>query len=64
MNFYIKVDKNSRRKAKMVAGNNTTKTPSLVSYSSVVSLDLLIIVIMVAALNGLDLQAAGIEMLI
>ena len=39
----------------MVAGGHTTKTPSLVTYSYFVSRYLVIIMIMVAALNGLDL---------
>ena len=45
----------------MVAGGHTTKTPSLVTYSYFVSRYLVIIMIMVAALNGLDLQAADIK---
>ena len=45
----------------MVSGGHTTKTPSLVTYSSVVSRDLVRIMLMVAALNGLDLQALNIS---
>ena len=45
----------------MVSGGHTTKTPSLVTYSSVVSRDLVIIMLMLEALNSLDLQAADIK---
>ena len=45
----------------MVAGSHTTKKPISVTYSSVVFQYLVIIVLMVAALNVLDLQASDIE---
>ena len=41
----------------MVAGGHTTKTPSSVTYSSVVSRDLVKIMLMIAELKYLDLQA-------
>ena len=61
MIFDIKLGENFRRKARMVAGGHTTKTPSSVTYSSVVSRDSVQIMLMIAALNNLDLQAANIE---
>ena len=39
MIFDIKLGENFRRKARMVAGGHTMKTPSSITYSSVVSLD-------------------------
>ena len=45
----------------MVAGGHTTKTPSSITYSSVVSQDLVRMMRMIAALNNLDLQAADIK---
>ena len=59
--FYINIGENFRRKARMVAGGHTKKTPSSVTYISVVSRDLLRIMLMIAALNNLDLQAVDIE---
>ena len=45
----------------MVSGGHNTKTPSLVTYSPVVSQYLVQIMNMIAALNELDLQAADIK---
>ena len=56
--FYIKLGENFRRKDIMVACGHTTNTPSSVTYSSVVSRDLVQIMIMIATLNNLDLKAA------
>ena len=39
----------------MVSGGHTTKTPSSVTYISVVLQDLVDIMLMIAALNDLDL---------
>ena len=61
MIFDIKLGKNFQCKARMVAGGHTTKTPSSITYSSMVSRDLLRIMLMIAALKNLDLQAADIE---
>ena len=55
MIFDIKLSENFRRKARMVAGGHTTKTPSFVTYISVVSQYLVRIMLMIAALNDLDL---------
>ena len=61
MIFDNKIGENFRRKARMVAGSHTTKTPSSVTYSYVVSRDSVRIMLMKAALNDIDLQAADIE---
>ena len=53
--FDIKLDENFRRKAIIVAVGHTTKTPSSVTYRFVVSQDLVQIMLMIAALNDLDL---------
>ena len=53
MVFNIKLGENFRRKYRMVSGGHTTKTPGSVTYSSVVSRYSVIIMVMVAALNGL-----------
>ena len=61
MIFDIKLGDNFRRKARMVDGGHTTKTHSSVTYSSVISRYLVQIMLMIAALNNLDLQAVDIE---
>lgn len=59
--FDIKLSENFRRKARLVAGGHTTSTPSSVTYSSVVARDSVRIVLLLAALNDLDLQSADIQ---
>ena len=54
MIFDIKMSENFRRKARMVAGGHMTETPPTLTYSSVVSRDSIRILLMIAALNGLD----------
>ena len=61
MIFDIKLGENFRRKDRMVAGVHTTKTPSSVTFSSVVSQYLVRIMLMIAAFNNLDLKAAYIK---
>ena len=61
MIFYIKLGENFQRRARMLAGIHTKKTSSLITYSSAVSRYLVIIMLMVSALNDLDLQEADIE---
>ena len=55
--FDVKMDLS--RKSRFVAGGHTTKTPKQ-TYSSVVSRDSVRLAFLIAALNGLDLQAADI----
>jgi hypothetical protein len=59
--FDIKLGENFRRKARLVAGGHTTKTPAALTYSSVVSRDSVRIALTVAALNGLDILACDIQ---
>ena len=61
MIFDIKLGENFLRKATMVAGSHTTNTPSSITYSSVVSRDLVQKMLMIAALKNIDLQAADTE---
>ena len=61
MIFDINIGESFRCKAIMVAGDNTNNTPSYVTYSSMVSQDLVRIMLMKASLNDLDLQAVDIE---
>ena len=61
MTFGKNLGDNFRRKARMLSEGHTTKTPSSVTYSSVVLRDLVRIILMVATLNDIDLQAADIE---
>ena len=59
--FDIKMGENFRRKARMVAGGHVTKTPSVLTYSSVVSRDSVRICLTIAALNGLKVLACDIQ---
>ena len=59
--FDIKLADNFRRKARFVADGHLVETPASVTYSTVVSLDSVRILLMVAALNGLDVQGSNIQ---
>ena len=61
MIFDIKMGENFRRKARMVAGQHTTETPSSITYSSVVSRDSVRILLTVAALNDIDVLSSDIQ---
>ena len=61
MIFDIKLGENFWRKARMVAGGHPTKAPSSVTYSSMVSRNLVQIMLMIAALNDINLQAGDIK---
>ena len=61
MIFDIKMRENFRRKAGMVAGGHMTETPPTLTYSSVVSRDSIRILLMIAALNGLDILSSDIQ---
>ena len=61
MIFDVKLGENFRRKARLVGGDHMTKAPTSITYSSVVSRDLVRIVLTVAALNGLDILACDIQ---
>jgi hypothetical protein len=49
-----------RRKARIVAGGNTTDTPHSMTYASVVSREAVIIALTLDALNDLDVKMADI----
>ena len=59
--FDIKLGEGFRRKARFVGDGHKTETPSSVTYSSVVSRDSVRIILMIAALNNLDIESADIE---
>ena len=59
--FDVKLGEGFRRKARFVGNGHKTETPSLVTYSSVVSRDSVRIILMLAALNNLDIEGADIE---
>ena len=61
MVFNVKMGENFCRKAQFVAGSHTTETPSTLTYSSVVSTDSVRIILLVAALNGLNIMACDIQ---
>ena len=53
--------KDFSRKANFVAGGHMAKTPSSLTYSSLVSQDSAKIAFLVAELNGLDIRSYDIE---
>ena len=55
MIFDIKLGENYRRKAQMVAGGHKTETAAMLTYSSVVSRDSVLIALLAAALNDLEI---------
>jgi len=59
MVFDVKMD--FAQKARFVAGGHTTKTPSSMTYSSVVSRDSVRILLTIAALNDLDVYACDVN---
>ena len=61
MIFDVKMGENFRRKARMVAGGHMTESPSSLTYSSVVSRYSFMIILTMAALNGLSILASDIQ---
>ena len=59
--FDVKLGEEFRRKARFVGDRHKTETPSSVTYSTVVSRDSVRIILMIAALNELDVQGANVE---
>ena len=59
--FDVKLGEGFRRKARFIGYGHKTETPSSLTYSTVVSRDFVRIILMVAALNELDIQGADIE---
>ena len=61
MIFDIKMGKNFRWKARMVAWGHTTETPAALTYASVVSRDPVLIALLIAALNNLKVLLYNIQ---
>ena len=61
MIFDVRMGENFRRKARFVAGGHTTETPTSLTYSSVVSQDSVRIILLIAALHGLQVMACDIQ---
>ena len=59
--FDIKLGENFRRKARLVAGGHLTDPPSSITYSSVVARDSVRILLLIAALNELDILSCDIQ---
>ena len=59
--FDIKLGEGFRRKARWVANGHLTEFPNTVTYSTVVARDSVRIMLLVAALNGLDVQSGDIQ---
>ena len=60
MIFDINMDGQFLRKARYVAGGHTNDPPSSITYYSVVSIDSIIIVFTLSALNDAEIKAANI----
>ena len=58
--FDIKLGENLRRKARFCADGHKTDAPSSVTYSTVVSLDSVKIILLVAALNELEVMSGDV----
>ena len=61
MIFDVKMGETFRHKARFVAGGHTTETPTSLTYSSVVSRDSVRIILLIVALNGLQVMACDIQ---
>ena len=61
MIFDVKMGKNFRRKARIVAGGYTTDVPAVLNYSSVVSRDSVRNAFTIAAINDLKVLACDIQ---
>ena len=61
MIFDVKMGENLRHKARFVSGGHTTETPMSLTYSSVVSQDLVRMILLIVALNGLQVMACDIQ---
>ncbi|CAJ1938729.1 unnamed protein product [Cylindrotheca closterium] len=59
--FHVKLGENLQRKAMYCADGHKTEAPAALTYSMVVSRDSVQILLMIAALYGLDLQCTDIQ---
>ena len=61
MVFDVKLAENFRRKARYCADGHKVETPAFLTYSTVVARDSVRIILMVAALNDLEIKGADIQ---
>ena len=61
MIFDVKMGENFRHKSRFVTGGHTTETPMSLIYFSVLSRDSVRIILLIAALNGLQVMACDIQ---
>ena len=61
MIFYIKMDGKFTRKALLVANGHKTDAPASITYSSVVSRDIVRVSLLIVSLNDLDICACDIS---
>ena len=61
MVFDVKMGENFHRKAQFVVGGHTTEAPLTLTYLSIVSRDSVRIILLVVALNGLNIMACDIQ---
>ena len=59
--FDIKLSENFRRKARYVADGHRTGVPAAITYSTVVSRDSVRIILLIAALNDLEINGADVQ---
>ena len=59
--FDVKLYENFRRKARFVADGHLVESPPSVTYATVVGRDSVRILLMIAALNDLDIQGADVQ---
>ena len=57
----VKLSENLRRKARFVADGHLVETPASITYSTVVSRDSVRILLMTAALNGLEVMGCDVQ---
>ena len=59
--FDVKLSENFRRKARFVADGHLVETPSSVTYSTVVSRESVRLLLLIAALNDLDIMGCDVQ---
>ncbi len=59
--FDVKLAENFRRKVRFVADGHLVETPASITYSTVVSRDSVRLLLMIAALNDLDIQGCDVQ---
>ena len=59
--FDVKLSEGFRRKARWVADGHKTESPASVTYSTVVSRDSVRIMLLIAALNDLEVMGADVQ---